>query len=120
MLKRKKPLKAKQGFKVKRKRLNPYSKSKVKEREQYRAARLFYLNKHPNCEICQRPADDIHHKRGRGKFLCDTSTFMATCRFCHNRIHDNPGWARENGYLIYQYGEGKGNAGGADRQEGDD
>jgi hypothetical protein len=28
---------------------------------------------------------------------------MALCRACHRRCHDNPKWARENGYLVYEY-----------------
>jgi hypothetical protein len=31
------------------------------------------------------------------------ATFMAVCRPCHNKIHDNPAWARDKGYLIYEY-----------------
>jgi hypothetical protein len=28
---------------------------------------------------------------------------MAVCRPCHQRIHDNPAWAKEQGYLVYQF-----------------
>jgi hypothetical protein len=48
-------------------------------------------------------ATDIHHKKGRGKNLCKKESFMAVCRKCHTFIHDNPAWARENNYLIYEY-----------------
>ncbi len=57
----------------------------------------------PNCEVCGCPATDIHHKAKRGKNLYNMETFMATCRLCHNKIHDNPAWARELGYLIYDH-----------------
>jgi hypothetical protein len=35
--------------------------------------------------------------------LCDKSTFMAACWFCHRRIHDNPAWAKERGFLEYKF-----------------
>jgi hypothetical protein len=28
---------------------------------------------------------------------------MALCRSCHNKCHHEVGWARENGYIIYDY-----------------
>jgi hypothetical protein len=28
---------------------------------------------------------------------------MVLCRPCHNRCHHEVGWARENGYIIYDY-----------------
>jgi len=120
MLKRKKPLKAKQGFKVKGGKLRPVSKSKSKVNEQYKAVRIKYLNDHPNCEACGCPACDIHHKRGRGKFLSDATTFMATCRECHIAIHHNPKWAREKGYLIYEYGSSVRDVGGGDGTQSND
>lgn len=52
------------------------------------------------CEICGEAATDIHHKARRGKNLNNTETWMPVCRLCHARLHDNPKWARENGYLI--------------------
>jgi hypothetical protein len=28
---------------------------------------------------------------------------MALCRPCHTYLHNNVAWARENGYIIYDY-----------------
>lgn len=43
---------------------------------------------------------DVHHKAGRlGANLIDQSTWMAVSRRNHDRIHQNPGWARAMGYL---------------------
>lgn len=42
---------------------------------------------------------DIHHKAKRGKNYLNTDTWMAVCRTAHQRIHANPSWAREKGYL---------------------
>lgn len=103
MLRRKTPLKAKTGFKKSRKKLNWYSGRKRDEMMLYKTARELYLNENPNCEVCGNFASDIHHKAKRGKNLCNMETFMSVCRMCHNRIHDNPAWARQNNYLIYDY-----------------
>ena len=32
----------------------------------------------------------IHHKKGKGIYLLDTSTWLECCLFCHEYIHDNP------------------------------
>jgi 5-methylcytosine-specific restriction endonuclease McrA len=103
MLRRKTPLKAKAGFKKSGGKLNAFSKRRRDEYKIYKVARELYLNKHPNCEVCGNVAMDIHHKAKRGKNLSNMETFMAVCRICHNRIHDNPAWARENNYLIYDH-----------------
>jgi len=42
---------------------------------------------------------DIHHTKKRGRFLLDESTWMAVSRVYHEKIHTNPSWARERGYL---------------------
>ncbi len=43
---------------------------------------------------------EIHHRKGRGKYLLDTSTWCAVSREMHDRIHQNPKWAYEKGYLL--------------------
>ncbi len=103
MLQRKTPLQAKTGFKKRGGKLKAFSNRKREENEKYKVARNLYFNLHPDCEVCGCPATDIHHKAKRGNNLYNMETFMATCRLCHNRIHDNPAWAREMGYLIYDY-----------------
>jgi hypothetical protein len=104
MLRRKTPLKAKTGFKKRGGKLNPVSERLKQRSIEYSRVRKEYLEeKDWKCEICNREATDIHHKKGRGKNTCNKQTFMATCRLCHQYIHDNPAWARENNYLIYEY-----------------
>jgi hypothetical protein len=59
-----------------------------------------YLDEHPVCEAClQKPAEEIHHKEGRGSKTADPTTFMAVCRRCHNWIHAHPSRARDEGWL---------------------
>ena len=43
---------------------------------------------------------DVHHAKGRGKYLLDTTTWLATCRDCHNWVHDNPAEAMERGFML--------------------
>jgi hypothetical protein len=102
MLKRKTPLRSKSGFKNGG-RLRAVSKSKHELLKEYAKVRGEYLREHPLCECCKDYATQIHHKSGRGKYLCDKSTFMAACWFCHRRIHDNPAWAKERGFLEYKF-----------------
>lgn len=104
MLQRRKPLRAKKGFKSGGGRLKPVSDSRKKKNEEYSKVRKEYLQQvGGRCEVCGGQATDIHHKSKRGKNLCAKDTFLALCRQCHTKIHDNPAWARENGYLVYQY-----------------
>lgn len=43
---------------------------------------------------------DVHHVRGRvGVMLLDERYWMAVSRKAHRQIHDNPSWARSNGFL---------------------
>ena len=81
--------------------MRPVSRKRSEALKAYYALRREYLRLHPACEICGvRAATDIHHKAGRGPNLNKTETWMALCREDHRRCHDNPRWAREQGYLI--------------------
>jgi hypothetical protein len=104
MLRRKTPLKAKTGFKKRSGKLKAVSDSRKIKNKEYSEVRKNYLEKiQGKCEVCGGEAADIHHKSKRGKNLSVPSTFLAVCRPCHTLIHDNPAWARENNYLIYDY-----------------
>lgn len=89
---------------TKKKAINPVSKSRLTQLAIYRPLRDEYLARHPKCEVngCDRDTTNLHHKAGRiGKLLFDSEHFMACCELCHpQRIHENPEWSRENGYLI--------------------
>jgi hypothetical protein len=97
-------LRRKKGFKRPTRRIAKIAPRKLKAREEYsRVRKMYLLEKGYFCEICGKVASDIHHKSGRGKNLCAMNTFMAVCRPCHMQIHDNPQWAKENGYLVYEF-----------------
>ena len=92
---------------VRQKPVRKRSKAMAKKMAQYAVQRVIFLSRNTLCQCCpvRRPtgialwADDVHHKRGRGKFLMDKETWLPVCRPCHTFIHDNPQWAYENGML---------------------
>jgi hypothetical protein len=73
----------------------------------YSNLRKVYLSERPFCEICNSPASDIHHRKGRGRYTLDITTFLAACRPCHERIHKHGKWAREMGYIIDTFKDNK-------------
>lgn len=91
----------KSQFANQKSKIKPVSDKRKKESAEYQKVRLEYLNNKPNCEVCGNPATEVHHKNNkRGSRLTDTKYFLSSCRDCHRKIHDNPRWAEENGYLI--------------------
>ena len=66
--------------------------------KRYSKLRALYLNKHQICEVCNlSKSEEIHHMCGRDGDNLFTE-FLATCRNCHNKIENNPIWAKENNY----------------------
>ena len=87
---------------IRRTPLRKVSSRRKEELKFYRKLKHDYIADHMSCEVClDAAATDIHHKLplGRGGKLCDTSIFMAVCRFCHSKIHNLPKWAEQQGYL---------------------
>ena len=82
-----------------KKRINRVSKKHKINLAVYSDARKTYLLSNPYCELCNREATQIHHKKRRGNYLNDVSTFLAVCAFCHNIIESNGKWARQMGFL---------------------
>lgn len=95
---------AKNAVRSKRKRIKVVSDKKLEDLKLYRENRDEYMFKHPVCEVdeCENPSTDLHHKAGRsGSLLWNPKYFLATCHHCHFiRIHENPKWAREKGYIL--------------------
>lgn len=96
---RRSPLKRKTSLK----RKTPLRRTSTLRRTQlrkYSELRLAFLRRHVACWICGELATEVHHTAGRnGVRLCDFDHCMAVCFLCHKKIHDNPKWARENGFL---------------------
>ena len=112
---------------LKRTRLSPVSKKRKKEMGEYAKLRAEFLRAHPYCMVWLREngftedrvsptgkvwslfgplemwyaprSTEIHHGARRGKNYLNTKTWWAVCRESHDRIEQNPSWARANGYL---------------------
>lgn len=87
---------------MRRSRLNSVSKRRSAELREYSKLRKDFLLAHPKCTVYPNlNSSDIHHMRGRwGARLNETEYWMAVSRSAHREIHDNPAWAKEQGYLL--------------------
>lgn len=69
---------------------------------EYSQIRKVYLTEHPVCHAkihkCSLHATDVHHKKGRGKYHLDVTTWLPVCRNCHAWIELNPVDAVELGF----------------------
>jgi len=92
-------------------RKNPPSIKKVSDKQktlnvEYAKTRKLFLKSRLKCEAglsgCTKDATELHHLAGRGAFLLDVETWMAICRSCHAKIHDQLGIteAEEQGLRI--------------------
>jgi hypothetical protein len=75
-------------------------KHRAGTQHQYRKQAVQFLTDNPSCQLCGARATTVHHKQGRGQFLLDQTTWMCICMPCHRKIHDEPKWAMEVGYLL--------------------
>jgi hypothetical protein len=73
---------------------------------EYLKLRTKHMEKFPLCQIkvggCTNMGTDIHHTHAgsnRDAFYLIQSTWLVTCRNCHNHIHENPADARIMGWL---------------------
>ena len=84
--------------------MNSQSKKMAKINREYSKLRIEFLIDKPNCMAslpgCTLRAAEIHHKKGRGKYHNDITTWLSVCRICHNWIELNPIDAQELGLSI--------------------
>lgn len=90
---------------MKRSPLRRISKKRQEELKLYSAIKKRLLKECGYvCGVCKKEKKslDIHHIKnvGSGGGFLDEDNMLVTCRSCHNRIHREPIWAREKGYLI--------------------
>ena len=68
----------------------------------YSKLRTHYLQQYPLCCAslpgCTKQSTDIHHKKGRGKYHNDPTTWLSVCRSCHDWIETHPIEAQELGF----------------------
>lgn len=86
-----------------KKPINKVSANRAVENKEYARLRRDYLEAYPCCEVsgCDRKSQAIHHRAGRSNdMLNDTNFWMAVCNLCHERIHAEPNWSLENGYIV--------------------
>jgi len=82
----------------------PKKKSKKQEGldRAYSMLRTPFMEKHPECQAgldgCSFYSTDVHHIKGRGKWLLIVAKWMAVCRHCHDWIEANPIEATEMGF----------------------
>ena len=73
----------------------------------YSKQRKEYLYNHNICHAkinkCSLHATEVHHKKGRGKYHLDTSTWLPVCRNCHTWIETNPQEAYELGFSLIRH-----------------
>lgn len=69
------------------------------EDREYKKLRIVFLKENPKCAVYPwLPATEVHHKRGRGIYFLDVTTFLPVSNRAHRKITDNPKWAEEKGY----------------------
>lgn len=87
-------------FDMKRTPLRRRSKKGAKLDREYSVLAKKFKKENPQCQICWKaPTTDVHHSHKRGKHLLDVGLWIASCRSCHQWIHNNPGEARSRGLL---------------------
>ena len=86
----------------KRTPIKPKSKKQAALDKAYSLLRIPFMQNNPMCQAalvgCQGGSTDVHHKKGRGKYLLATNTWMAVCRTCHGWIETHPIEATEMGF----------------------
>lgn len=82
--------------------IKPKSKKQIALDAAYSVLRKAFMLEHPMCEAhmpgCQGHATDVHHIKGRGKWLLIVLYWMAVCRTCHTWIETHPIEATELGF----------------------
>lgn len=86
-----------------RQQVNKVSDKQRKLNEQYTRISDKFKKENPICGIrvnqfCSGKTESVHHKRGRGKYLLDVSTFIGCCISCHTYIENHPEEAKQKGW----------------------
>ena len=80
-------------------KINKRSEKGKEDDKKYFQLRAKFLKQHLRCAVYpELKAVDVHHKRGRGKYYLDVSTWLPVSRKAHTEIEANPEWAIEMGY----------------------
>lgn len=83
-------------------RIKPYSDKRKAVNVIYDAEARRFRKDNPNCVIkspnCTGRTQGVHHKKGRGKYLLDKSTWLPACNPCNHYVEANHQWAIDNGH----------------------
>lgn len=88
---------------IKLKALNPISSKRQEQNVIYRKlkAEFMALPENKICPVTGKPTVDLHHKKGRsGSLFLDPKYWLAVSREGHQKIEENPMWAKEMGYSL--------------------
>jgi hypothetical protein len=95
---------SKSGTLQKRVMLSPRSSKQQKKEAAYLILRKSFLRDHSMCQAhlsgCGTYSSEVHHKKGRGEFFLDSTTWLAVCRPCHQYIETHPIEAKEMGFSV--------------------
>lgn len=96
-------LKASEKAKEPRAKVNPVSDKRKEQNKEYAKISEDFKRGNPSCAAringyCTGKTESVHHKRGRGKYLLDVSTFFPCCLSCHSYIEAHPEEAKERGW----------------------
>jgi hypothetical protein len=77
----------------------------------YAALKKAWFLAHPKCQFVLTPGAscgeiegvDVHHARGRGKYLNDIRTWVTLCRRHHSYVHDHPAYSYKHKYLLLRW-----------------
>lgn len=88
----------------KRARVKSKALGRAEEDAEYARLRRIFLAENKVCLVlkprghCGQPTTQVHHRRRRGPFYLDVSTWLATCHHCHETIERYGIWAKAMGY----------------------
>lgn len=68
----------------------PQQKRRAAADREYARLRASFLAVFNLCARCGSPATDLHHRKGRGPYYLDVSTWTALCRNCHRWVGTHP------------------------------
>ena len=91
-------------FKYRTTEIRKISDKQKKLNVAYLAQRAVYLKNNPFCKVgiegCMGKATQVHHKKSRGQYLLQDSTWLPICAYCHHQVETRPQWAKENGFSL--------------------
>lgn len=94
-------VKVKEPKPLKRVAVKKVSKKMAGYLREYSKLRKQFLLENPNCrKYPELAATDIHHSRGRGKYLLDTTTWIPLSRKAHIEVEGNPDLAKAEGFSL--------------------